>query len=129
MKIFNILITRFYRKLAVSGLLITLVFVLLASISINSNNVSQAEEIKRILFIGNSYTYMNDLPKMFEKLSISAGHKVETGMLANGGWKLAQHIAAKETEDKLKSAKWNYVVVQEQSRLPASEEYRNKDLY
>ena len=35
-----------------------------------------------ILFLGNSYTYVNDLPNTFSKLACSGGYKVETAMHA-----------------------------------------------
>lgn len=43
-----------------------------------------------MLFIGNSYTYFNNLPDIFTQLA-EAGRqgKVETKMEAPGGWRLA----------------------------------------
>ena len=51
----------------------------------------------RILFVGNSYTYMNDLPDMFARLARAGGHTVETGMAAPGGWTLFAHARSAET--------------------------------
>jgi len=39
----------------------------------------------RVLFIGNSYTFQNDLPAMFAELMRSGGYKVEVDMSAVGG--------------------------------------------
>ena len=83
----------------------------------------------RILFIGNSYTFVNDLPGMFTKLAKSGGHRVETGMSAQGGWFLSDHVNSAETLDQIKSSKWNFVVLQEQSELPASEQLRSSRMY
>ena len=47
----------------------------------------------RVLFVGNSYTYVNDLPATFADLARAGGQNVETGMIANGGETLAQHAA------------------------------------
>ena len=82
-----------------------------------------------ILFIGNSYTFVNDLPGMFTKLAKSGGHRVETGMSAQGGWFLSDHVNSAETLDQIKSSKWNFVVLQEQSELPASEQLRVSRMY
>jgi hypothetical protein len=82
-----------------------------------------------ILFIGNSYTYVNDLPGMFTQLAAAGGHAVETGMEAQGGWTLSQHTGSSETLDKLNNSQWNYVVVQEQSQIPASMQARNQEMY
>ena len=83
----------------------------------------------RILFIGNSYTFVNDLLGMFTKLAKSGGHRVETGMSAQGGWFLSDHVNSAETLSQIKSSKWNFVVLQEQSELPASEQLRVSRMY
>jgi hypothetical protein len=83
----------------------------------------------RILFIGNSYTYVNDLPDMFTRLAKAGGHRVETGTAAQGGWTLSAHAGSAETLNKLKSSKWDIVVLQEQSQVPAFEQARTTTMY
>ncbi len=83
----------------------------------------------RILFVGNSYTYVNDLPAVFAGLAKVGGHQVETGMATQGGWTLSQHASSSDTLDKIKSAKWNYVVLQEQSEIPAFPQIRTQEMY
>ena len=83
----------------------------------------------RVLFIGNSYTYVNDLPGTLAALARSGGHVVETGMAASGGWTLTQHSNSAQTLDQLGSAKWDYVVLQEQSEIPSMESSRNQEMY
>jgi len=51
----------------------------------------------RVLFLGNSYTYVNDLPSTFAQLARSAGRPVEVAMVANGGETLTQHAASSES--------------------------------
>src|SRR6266496_5459039 len=81
----------------------------------------------RVLFIGNSYTFVNDLPNTFAKLAQSGGHKkVEVGMAAQGGWALSNHLESSETLNLLNSTKWNYVVLQEQSEIPSVEQSRTQ---
>jgi hypothetical protein len=82
-----------------------------------------------ILFIGNSYTSVNDLPHMFAQLAKAGGHGVETGVAAPGGWTLAAHARSAETLNTLKSSKWDIVVLQEQSEVPASEQARTQGMY
>ena len=48
----------------------------------------------RVLFLGNSFTYVNDLPTVFRDFARAAGQNVETSMVANGGETLAQHATA-----------------------------------
>jgi hypothetical protein len=74
----------------------------------------------RVLFIGNSYTSVNDLPAMFADLARSGGRAVEVGTDAPGGATLADHAASSATRDAIGSAAWDVVVLQEQSVLPVS---------
>ncbi len=78
----------------------------------------------RVLFIGNSYTYVNDLPATFAELARGGGHPVETGMEATGGATLADHVAGTTTAELLRSARWDTVVLQEQSEIPSVERLR-----
>jgi hypothetical protein len=88
------------------------------------SNLGPGEKCTRVFFIGNSYTYVNNLPDVFAKLSFSGGHHVETGIAAAGGWMLADAVLSKDTREGLASKKWDYVVLQEQSQTPASGESR-----
>ena len=83
----------------------------------------------QVLFIGNSYTMVNDLPSLFAKLACSGGYRVQTGMAAEGGWTLAQHVSAAETLGKLNQQRWDFVVLQEQSQIPASPADRIQTMY
>src|SRR5437879_3318031 len=75
----------------------------------------------RVLFIGNSYTFVNDLPGTFAGLAAAGGHRVQTGMLASGGATLEAHAADPATARALASTRWSGVVLQEQSEIPAVE--------
>jgi hypothetical protein len=95
-------------------------------------NCTEAQDINscaRILFIGNSYTYVNDLPGTFAQLAASGGHRVETGMVAPGGWTLQQHAASTDTINAISASKWNYVILQEQSQIPADAASRAASMY
>src|SRR5437899_19960 len=83
----------------------------------------------RVLFIGNSYTYVNDLPAMFAELARSGGHRVETGMVAVGGSTLAEHAASATTAATISSAKWDLIVLQEQSQVPSVDQLRQTQMY
>lgn len=83
----------------------------------------------RIYFAGNSYTAVNDLPTMFGELAWSGGHRMETGVNAPGGWTLADHANSSQTVDAARSGRWTYVVLQEQSEIPASRSARESHMY
>jgi Tol biopolymer transport system component len=82
-----------------------------------------------VLFIGNSLTFYNNLPEMFAALTRSAGRDVEVDMAAIGGATLAYHAAAPSTVDRMAGRNWDYVILQEQGRIPAIEEERKAEMY
>ena len=86
-------------------------------------------ECTRVLFIGNSYTFVNDLPGTVAQLAISGGYHVETGMAAEGSFKLSDHVNSPQTLAAIQSKKWTYVVLQEQSQLPAVAQFRTQQMY
>jgi hypothetical protein len=93
------------------------------------DDVQSPETCTRVLFIGNSYTYVNDLPGTFAKLARSGGYQVETGMEASGGWTLSDQVASAETLNTLTGLAWDYVVLQEQSQIPSVEQSRTTSMY
>ena len=48
----------------------------------------------RILFIGNSATYVHDIPETLAALATAAGFPTESVRIVKGGWKLSQHAEA-----------------------------------
>ena len=83
----------------------------------------------RVLFIGNSYIFTNNLPQMFATLAQAGKHPVVVDQAAEPGWTLAQHIAATPTRDKLTARQWDFVVLQEQSVIPAVPAARATGMY
>ena len=78
----------------------------------------------RVLFVGNSYTYANDLPGTVADLIRAGGTPVEVASVAVGGATLSDHAASSETDGAMASRRWTDVVLQDQSLLPASAAYR-----
>lgn len=74
----------------------------------------------RILFIGNSYTSRNQLPRLLVDLAAAAEHaaRVETDVIVAGGASLRRHWNAGTAQKALAASAWDYVVLQEQSTLP-----------
>ncbi len=79
--------------------------------------LAQGPSPTRVLFIGNSYTYVNNLPDMFRELASSDRRSVETRMVAPGGWRLRDHLEKGDARKALGDGKWDYVVLQDQSTL------------
>lgn len=83
----------------------------------------------KILFIGNSYTYANDLPALFKNLSSSGGENVRTGISAPGGYTFQMHLNETTTLDLIREGIWDYIVLQEQSQIPVIEYLRYNSMY
>lgn len=72
-----------------------------------------------VLFIGNSYTFANDLPGLLVKLSTAGRQRrIVTAMEAPGGCTLEQHVRDGRAGKAIASRPWDYVVLQEQSQIP-----------
>ncbi len=78
----------------------------------------------RVLFVGNSLTYQNDLPRMLGGVAKSRGHDLQIDVHAIGGYRLSQHATDARLLAKLDRGGWDLVVLQEQSLLPALAEAR-----
>lgn len=73
----------------------------------------------RVLFIGNSYTYFNNLPQMLVELAqvARATKQLEVEMIAVGGATLKTLWEGGAWRAHLQPGRWDYVVLQEQSTL------------
>jgi hypothetical protein len=81
---------------------------------------NSTEKPLRVLFVGNSYTYMNSLPTIFQEIAVGAGHPrpiVESD--APDGYTFAEHLASSSTRLMISKQTWDVVVMQEQSEIPA----------
>jgi len=70
-----------------------------------------------VLFVGNSYSF--GVPRALEKVAARHGRKVRTGHATYGGWTLRQHSENEATLRKIRDGRWDVVVIQEQSEIPA----------
>jgi hypothetical protein len=71
----------------------------------------------RVLFIGNSYTYVNSLPDLISSMYAASGEEFEYAMSAPGGCTFQQHCTV--SLPYIQQGSWDYVVLQEQSQLPS----------
>jgi len=69
----------------------------------------------RVLFIGNSFTFGNDMPGMVREIADANGVAVEVEMIAPGGAFFDEHLVNPEVADRLRSGEFDTVVFQEQS--------------
>lgn len=90
---------------------------------------SAERDTLRVLFIGNSHTYVNDVPGLVESLAMSGGRVAMTDLSAPGGYTLEQHTVLQQTLDKIAQDSWDYVVLQEQSQIPSINPQRFGRMY
>ena len=77
------------------------------------------QQIKKVLFIGNSYTYVNDLPSLLSNVAQSTGDSVIYDSNCIGGYTLQLHSTNATTLQKIAQGNFDFVVLQEQSQLPS----------
>ncbi|HSB15381.1 MAG TPA: SGNH/GDSL hydrolase family protein [Bryobacteraceae bacterium] len=79
----------------------------------------QGAEPLRVLFLGNSYTYFNNAPEIFAELARAAlpDRQVEVQTVAIPGATLVSLWERSDARRILRSSKWDYVVLQDQSQL------------
>ena len=90
---------------------------------------ASAGDSLRVLFIGNSHTYVNDLPGLFRGLSEAGGRPVLTDASTFGGYSLEDHTNMQATLDKIAQDSWDYVALQEQSVIPTIHYWRYNSMY
>lgn len=70
----------------------------------------------RVLFVGNSYTHYNNMPKMFHDIAESKNIKMDVHMSAKSSHTFKMHSERLDLYQDIKSQKWDYVVLQGFSR-------------
>lgn len=74
---------------------------------------------RKVLFIGNSYIYSNNIPELLKQLALSKGDTLVYDQNIPGGYTFEQHSVDATTLNKIKSQQWDIVILQEQSQRPA----------
>jgi hypothetical protein len=72
----------------------------------------------KVLFLGNSYTAVNNLPQLVHDVALSAGDTLVFDYNAPGGYQLINHSIDLTTQGMIMAGDWNYVVLQGQSQEP-----------
>ena len=93
------------------------VIIFVFGFSIFFSNATAAKQIK-ILFIGNSFTHMNNFSEMVVHIGAERGDLIYSDYSAIDNYTLEKHCSHKPTIEKIKEGCWDYVVLQEQSQRP-----------
>ncbi|MCB0448399.1 MAG: SGNH/GDSL hydrolase family protein, partial [Gelidibacter sp.] len=93
--------------------------ILLFSLSLYSCNNDQVEKYKvdginkKILFVGNSLTYTNNLPELVKQEALSRDIEIEVSMLAYPNYALEDHLNDGEVQNLIEKGNYDFVVVQQ----------------
>jgi lysophospholipase L1-like esterase len=82
------------------------------------SRTNNTQQTLRILFIGNSYTFFNDMPRMVAEIASSDPNnpfKLEIKSVTQGGGRLPEQLKTGEGHHAIQSGRWDFVVLQEQS--------------
>ena len=66
----------------------------------------------RTLFIGNSHTYYNDMPKMFKDICLENGIDMQVAMLTKGGMGLDYHADNEQTRFNVLFGDYDFIILQ-----------------
>lgn len=80
-----------------------------------------AKKPLRVLFIGNSYTYVNELPSMIRHLAAAGGNplRFEGVQECPGGCNFKRHWESGKPVELLKGSHFDWMVLQDQSQAPS----------
>jgi hypothetical protein len=95
-------------------------FIFLSLLCASLTGFAQSPSVKRnILYIGNSYTYYNNLPDLVYQLGLTSGDSLFYDSSTPGGYTLSMHCGDAVTLSKINARQWDYVVLQCQSQEPS----------
>ena len=106
----------------ISKFLISITFVVCLVFNAQGQN---NDEAYKILFIGNSLTYTNDLPSIIKRKAKYSGYNIETEMVAFPNYAISDHWKKGEVQKLIESKKYNVVIIQQG---PSSQSEGNKIL-
>ncbi len=78
-----------------------------------------SQDTKNVLFLGNSYTYVNNLPSLVQQAAASTGNTLNYDSNTPGGYRLKGHATNTTSINKIQIGNWDYVVLQDQSQFPS----------
>ncbi len=97
-------------------LVVVVLTALLMSVKVNGQENPMDPSKTSYLFIGNSFTYSNEMPKMFDAIATNAGKNVYVKSDTKGGANFEEHSQRESVFASIKSHKWDNVILQGYSR-------------
>ena len=85
---------------------------------VEMNDKSNLKKAIQILFLGNSYTYYNAMPKKVALMARHCGFSLTCKDHSEDGCCLADLMSEEKVMTDLKQYEWDFIVLQEQSQIP-----------
>jgi hypothetical protein len=86
-------------------------------------SIHAQEDTLNVLFIGNSITYFNDMPQLFESIAENQGHQMHVTTYAPGGTGFVNHYVDPQVFQLFRNEVWDIVVLQPGSGESAGASY------
>lgn len=96
-----------------------LLLMIIACVIMQGVQAQQNDSI-RVLWVGNSFTFFNELPDMFQNIASTQGMNVSNTRVLKGGESFSGHLKNKNLIEILKKGGFDYIILQEQSSMPAN---------
>lgn len=74
--------------------------------------ISLSATPKQALFIGNSITYMGDIPQKFESIADAFGDSVDVTLHTPSGTGIGDHVVSESLYETIRQGSWDYFIVQ-----------------
>ncbi|MBM3403789.1 MAG: hypothetical protein FJY10_02730 [Bacteroidetes bacterium] len=88
---------------------------------------------RKVLFLGNSYTYINNMPLLVATLANAAGDSIQFEINTPGGytlgWEPIDHATDPASLGLIAGNDWDFVVLQEQSQIPSISALRDSCMF
>lgn len=86
--------------------------------TLTSNSQTNYKKVNA-LFLGNSYTYVNNLPQLISSIALANNDTLTFDSNCPGGYTLNNHFTDATSISKINTSTWQYVVLQAQSQEPS----------
>lgn len=92
---------------------------LLVLVAVTLSLMGYGQKKLKVLFLGNSYTYFNNLPQLVHDIALANNDSLLFDSNCPGGHTLFDHFNNNTSISKINSNTWDYVVIQAQSQEPS----------
>lgn len=102
-----------------NNFMIRSLFVALSVFVFINDSVAQQHKKLKVLFLGNSYTYVNNLPQLIHDIALANGDTLVFDSNCPGGHTFNNHFNNATSISKINSQAWDNVILQAQSQEPS----------